>query len=100
WEAANAAEFGTEREARFINDSGVELKRVYTPLDLAERGFDYSADLGLPGAFPYTRGITSTMYRSQPWKIRQYAGFSKARETNRLFKTLIAQGQNALSLAF
>jgi len=100
WEAAHAAEFRTEPAAGFANDSGIPLKRVYTPLDLAERGFDYSADLGLPGAFPYARGVTATMYRSQPWKIRQYAGFSKARETNRLFKTLIKQGQNALSLAF
>ncbi|MCC6533366.1 MAG: methylmalonyl-CoA mutase [Burkholderiales bacterium] len=100
WEAAHAAEFEREQKPRFSNDSGVDLQRVYTPLDLVDRGIDYLADVGFPGAFPYARGISATMYRAQPWKIRQYAGFSKARETNLLFKNLIRQGQNALSLAF
>jgi len=100
WQERHKAEFLTEEKQQFRNDSGIPLQRVYTPLDLAERNFDYFADLSLPGEFPYTRGIGATMYRSQPWKIRQYAGFSKASETNRLFKTLIAQGQTALSLAF
>ena len=100
WEDAHRREFATEEKAEFVNDSGVPLKRVYTPLDLAEKGFDDGRDLGLPGEFPYTRGITATMYRSQPWKIRQYAGVSTAAETNELFKAMIRQGQTALSLAF
>ena len=100
WEARHGKEFATEEKKEFLNDSGIPQQRVYTPLDLEKRGFDYFADLGLPGEFPYSRGVGATMYRSQPWKIRQYAGFSKASETNRLFKTMIKQGQNALSLAF
>ncbi|MCL4182191.1 MAG: methylmalonyl-CoA mutase [Burkholderiaceae bacterium] len=99
WERRHEGEFRSEPRA-YGNDSGISHERVYTPLDLADRGFDYLGDLGFPGEFPYTRGVTATMYRTQPWKIRQYAGFSKAAETNRLFKTMIGQGQNALSLAF
>ncbi len=100
WESRHTKEFASEQKSEFTNDSHIPLKRVYTPLDLADRKVDYCADLGMPGEFPYTRGITSTMYRSQPWLIRQYAGFSKAAETNKLFKTMIKQGQTALSLAF
>ena len=100
WRERHQQEFQTEEKKEFLNDSGVPLQRVYTPLDLVDRKFDYLADLSSPGEFPYTRGIGATMYRSQPWKIRQYAGFSKASETNRLFKTMIQQGQTALSLAF
>lgn len=100
WEDRHAQEFATEIKPTFLNDSGIPLKRLYTPLDLVDRKIDYFADIGMPGEFPYARGINSTMYRSQPWKIRQYAGFSKASETNRLFHTLIKQGQTALSLAF
>lgn len=99
WERRHEREFGSESGA-YGNDSGIAHGRVYTPLELADKGFDYLRDLGFPGEFPYARGITATMYRTQPWKIRQYAGFSKAAETNRLFKTMIGQGQNALSLAF
>lgn len=100
WESRHAEEFKTEPKAGFRNDSGMPLQRVYTPLDLVDRGIDYFEHINQPGEYPYTRGINATMYRSQPWKIRQYAGFSKAEETNRLFKTLIKQGQTALSLAF
>jgi methylmalonyl-CoA mutase N-terminal domain/subunit len=100
WEQRHATEFEGEQKERFVNDSGIPLKRLYTPLDMAEQRIDYMEDLGFPGEYPFTRGITSTMYRSEPWKIRQYAGFSKAEETNRLFKAMIRQGQNALSLAF
>lgn len=100
WEQGHATEFEGEQKERFVNDSGIPLKRLYTPLDMAEQRIDYLEDLGFPGEYPFTRGITPTMYRSEPWKIRQYAGFSKAAETNRLFKAMIRQGQNALSLAF
>ncbi len=100
WEARHRTEFAAEHTQRLVNDSGIELKRLYTPLDMAEAGVDYLRDIGFPGEFPFTRGITSTMYRGQPWKIRQYAGFSTAARTNALFKNMIRQGQNALSLAF
>ncbi|HSU87935.1 MAG TPA: methylmalonyl-CoA mutase family protein, partial [Terriglobia bacterium] len=58
------------------------------------------ADIGLPGEFPYTRGIQPTMYRGRLWTMRQYAGFGSAAETNRRFKYLLANGQTGLSVAF
>src|SRR5438309_11710597 len=54
----------------------------------------------MPGAPPYTRGIRATMYRGRLWTMRQYAGFGTAKETNRRFKYLIAQGNEGLSVAF
>jgi methylmalonyl-CoA mutase N-terminal domain/subunit len=59
-----------------------------------------AADIGLPGEFPYTRGIQPTMYRGRLWTMRQYAGFGSAEETNRRFKYLLANGQTGLSVAF
>src|SRR5436190_13643708 len=57
-------------------------------------------NVGLPGEFPYTRGIQSTMYRGRLWTMRQYAGFGSAAETNKRFKYLLANGQTGLSVAF
>ena len=65
WEAENAEKFKKERRKQFLTQSGIPVKRLYTPLDLAERKFDYLKDLGFPGQYPYTRGITPTMYRSE-----------------------------------
>src|SRR3954467_9935653 len=59
-----------------------------------------SETLGLPGEFPYTRGIQPTMYRGRLWTMRQYAGFGSAAETNRRFKYLLENGQTGLSVAF
>ena len=56
--------------------------------------------LGLPGSYPYTRGVHSEMYRSRPWTMRQYAGFSTAAETNERFRYLLKAGQTGLSVAF
>ena len=59
-----------------------------------------SDDIGLPGEFPYTRGIQETMYRGRLWTMRQYAGFGSATETNKRFKYLLENGQTGLSVAF
>ena len=69
-----------------------------TPQDLD--GSDPDRDIGLPGAFPYTRGIQSDMYRGRPWTMRQYAGFADAAESNRRYRYLLAQGVTGLSIAF
>src|ERR687891_613677 len=58
------------------------------------------ADPGLPGAFPFTRGIQPTMYRGRPWTMRQYAGFATAAESNQRYRYLLAQGVSGLSVAF
>ena len=79
-------------------DAGIEIKPVYTADDLA--GWDPSAQLGLPGQPPYTRGIYPTMYRGRLWTMRQYAGFGTAEATNERFKFLLQAGQTGLSCAF
>jgi methylmalonyl-CoA mutase, N-terminal domain len=78
--------------------SGVPVQRVYTPLENAS--LDYTRDLGLPGEYPYTRGVQPTMYRAKPWTMRMFAGFGTAEDTNSRFKYLLQQGQTGLSTAF
>lgn len=87
-----------ERKAAFVTGSNAAVKRLYTPLDLADQ--DYIKDLGLPGEFPFTRGVQSTMYRGRLWTMRQYAGFGTAEESNARYKYLLGQGQTGLSVAF
>lgn len=82
----------------FKLDSGYEVERVYTPLELPD--WDYSEKLGFPGEFPYTRGVQPTMYRGRLWTMRQYAGFGTAEETNERYRYLLQQGQTGLSVAF
>jgi len=77
---------------------GEQVKVAYGPDDLA--AFDYQRDLGEPGTYPFTRGIYPTMYRSQLWTMRPYAGMATSEETNRRFKFLLKSGQTGLSLAF
>jgi methylmalonyl-CoA mutase N-terminal domain/subunit len=78
--------------------SGIDLRVLYTPGDIPQ--FDYLTDLGFPGEYPFTRGVQPTMYRGRPWSIRQYSGFATAEESNRLYKSLLEQGQTGLSVAF
>jgi methylmalonyl-CoA mutase, N-terminal domain len=76
----------------------IERKPVYGARDLA--GWDPAAQLGTPGAYPFTRGIHPTMYRGRLWTMRQFAGFGTAADTNRRYKFLLARGQTGLSVAF
>jgi methylmalonyl-CoA mutase N-terminal domain/subunit len=87
-----------ERKADFINTSGIPLKRVCTPLDVAD--LDYMKELGFPGEYPFTRGVQPTMYRGRLWTMRQYAGFGTAEDTNRRYRFLLKAGQTGLSVAF
>ena len=87
-----------EREPSFKTTSHIELKRLYTPLDVAD--LDYCGELGFPGEFPFTRGVQSTMYRGRLWTMRQYAGFATPEETNKRYKYLLEHGQTGLSVAF
>jgi len=87
-----------ERKESFQNLSDIPLERVYTPLSESE--LDYLDDLGLPGNYPYTRGVQPTMYRGRLWTMRQYAGFASAEESNKRYKFLLEQGQTGLSVAF
>ena len=79
-------------------ESGTPIADVYGPEVLA--GFDPAESLGVPGAFPYTRGIHASMYTSRPWTMRQYAGFGTAAESNARYRELIGHGSAGLSVAF
>ena len=87
-----------ERKEEFITTSSEPINRLYTPLDVAE--MDYERDLGLPGEYPFTRGIHPTMHRGRLWTMRMFAGFGTAEETNARFKYLLKEGQTGLSIAF
>ena len=87
-----------ERQAQFTTISSEPIQRIYTPLDQAES--DYLRNLGLPGEYPYTRGIHPTLHRSRLWTMRMFAGFGTAEETNARFKYLLEKGQTGLSIAF
>ncbi|HFC11213.1 MAG TPA: methylmalonyl-CoA mutase, partial [Anaerolineae bacterium] len=86
-----------ERKAEFKTSSDIPLERLYTPSDL---NADYADKLGFSGQYPFTRGPQPTMYRGRFWTMRQYAGFSTAKESNERYKFLLDQGQTGLSVAF
>lgn len=87
----------SEVEEIFRTLSGYPVSSVYTAEDL--KGFDPVDELGLPGEYPYTRGISEQMYRQQLWRMNQYSGFGTARETNQRLKYLISLGQTGLGIA-
>jgi methylmalonyl-CoA mutase N-terminal domain/subunit len=91
-------EASAERKAEFFTESGIPVKRLYTPLDL--EASDYVRDLAFPGEYPYTRGVYPTMYRGRLWTMRNYAGFGTAEHTNQRFHYLLKQGMPGLSVAF
>ena len=86
-----------ERKAQFTTSSGAPLEPVYDARHLPP---DLEARLGVPGAYPFTRGVHPRMYRSRLWTMRQYAGFGAAVETNKRYRFLLEQGQTGLSVAF
>jgi len=95
WEEAYAAT--GEREVGFTTLSGAPIRPLYTERDLPE---DAEASIGLPGQFPFTRGVYPSMYRGRLWTMRQFAGFGTAEETNERFHYLLDHGQGGLSAAF
>lgn len=86
-------------ERKLRTDTGFEVKRVYSPLDLASAGYDFSRDTGWPGEYPFVRGIEPQMYRDEPWLMMQYSGFASASETNKRFKYMLSQGATSYSIA-
>jgi methylmalonyl-CoA mutase, N-terminal domain len=88
----------TEKTKTVETTSGVEIKPVYTPEDVA--GLDYERDLADPGAYPYTRGPYPLMYREKLWTMRTYTGFGTVSQTNRWNRQLLeAEGVTGLSTA-
>ena len=100
WESSEVAGFigrQPERQAEFQTESGIPLRRTYTPADVADTSWE---DVGLPGREPFTRGPYPTMYRARHWTMRQIAGFGTPTDTNERFRFLIAHGQTGLSVDF
>ncbi len=95
--AAEPRERARERNALFETLSGVPVKGLYTEEDLPD---DLAAAVGVPGEFPFTRGVYPSMYRGRLWTMRQFAGFGTAEETNERFRYLLDHGQTGLSTAF
>ena len=86
-----------ERTPRFTTWSDLDVADVLTPADVK---LEYMKDLGLPGEYPFTRGVQPTMYRSRLWTMRMFAGFGTPSQTNERFKYLLGEGQTGLSTAF
>ncbi len=92
-----AYEAGKKRPVEFVSQSSTEVDPLYGP-----RGSDapdYEEQLGMPGQFPFTRGIHPTGYRGRLWTMRQFAGFGTAIDTNLRYKYLLEHGQTGLSVA-
>ena len=86
-----------ERKEQFKTSSNIPIPAVVPPEKI---NLDKFEELGLPGTYPYTRGVQPTMYRGRLWTMRQYAGFSSAEESNKRYRFLLDQGQTGLSVAF
>jgi len=87
-----------ERQTHFVTTSGVPIERVYTPSQIAN--LDHERDLGLPGEFPFTRGVHHNGYRGRLWTMRMFSGFGTAEESNARYKYLLEHGESGLSVAF
>ncbi len=85
------------RRERFSTWSDMDMPDLLTPADVRQ---SYLGELGLPGQYPFTRGVQPTMYRSRLWTMRMFAGFGTPEQTNQRFKYLLKEGQTGLSTAF
>ncbi|MES2754604.1 MAG: methylmalonyl-CoA mutase [Pseudomonadota bacterium] len=92
WQALAAKEV-KDRDLHWHTPEGIAVKPLYTAADV-------TADPGLPGFAPFTRGVRASMYAGRPWTVRQYAGFSTAEESNAFYRRNLAAGQKGLSVAF
>ncbi len=100
WEAGTLAKATSKtplRAASFTTDSGISIPDILTA---ADRRAETQESLGLPGQFPFTRGVQPTMYRGRLWTMRMFAGFGSPEDTNKRFKYLMAHGTTGLSTAF
>ena len=86
------------RQEEFTTLSGLPIADLYTPDDV--KNINPISDIGLPGQYPFTRGVHATMHRARPWTIRQVAGFGTAEDTNCRYKYLLDHGETGLSTDF
>lgn len=102
WDAEAAKKRGRQSLPRFFTVSGVDIDELYTPASIAgAEDVEYHwNNIGLPGQFPYTRGVHHTMYRGRLWTMRQFAGMGTPQQTHDRFKYILKQGGTGLSTAF
>ncbi|WP_406628256.1 acyl-CoA mutase large subunit family protein [Patulibacter brassicae] len=103
WRAAYG--LNAERDVEFTTLGGIPIEPLYTekdrPTGTAEgAGGEIDPSIGVPGQYPFTRGVYPSMYRGRLWTMRQFAGFGTAEETNERFRYLLDHGQTGLSTAF
>src|SRR5713226_1364360 len=91
-------ETSPERKKEFHNPSEIPIRRVYTPEDVAHH--DEITEAGLPGEYPYLRGVYPTMYRGRPWTMRMFSGYGTPEDTNKRLHYLLDHGETGLSIAF
>ncbi len=89
----------TPERRPFVTDVGIEVKPVYTPLDVAQSGRPYLEDIGFPGQYPFTRGDRAGMFRTENFVISAYSGFGEAQQCNHRFRTLVDWGAEQLLVA-
>jgi len=88
-----------ERKQKFRTDTGLEIKQIYSPVDLYAADFDYEKDLGFSGQYPFVRGITPLMYRNEAFIIRAYSGFGDPQACNERYKKLLTWGADEIVMA-
>ena len=86
-----------ERNIKFVSDSEIPIKRLYTPLDVKDK--EYMNDISFPGVPPYTRGVYPSMYRGRLWTMRLFSGHGTPEETNKRWKFLFENGETGFSAA-
>jgi methylmalonyl-CoA mutase N-terminal domain/subunit len=96
WEDGNLKKYLEEYPEREVYTE-LPVKTVYTPLDKPDS--EYLKDIGLPGEYPYTRGITPSMYRSKMWAMSEYAGYGSAEDSQKRHKLLLSQGESQIAVA-
>jgi methylmalonyl-CoA mutase N-terminal domain/subunit len=102
WEATTLKQNLNEKgewRAEFKTLSGIPVKRVYSPLDLEEKGWSYNEKIGFPGQYPMTRGRTATMYRGNIWPMWIYGGFGTAEDANKRYRYLVEHGTDEIAVA-
>ncbi len=86
-----------ERDVKFVTDSEIPIKNLYTPLDIKDK--DYVSNISFPGVPPYTRGVYPSMYRGHLWTMRLFSGHGTPEETNKRWKFLYENGETGFSAA-
>lgn len=102
WDKTAAKTRDKKSRPRFFTVSGADIDELYTPLSIkgGDRDDHYWDKIGLPGEYPYTRGVHHTLYRTRLWTMRQFAGMGTPQQTNERFKYILQQGGTGLSTAF